>query len=175
MSLSHQEADSLECCELTLLSAAIRFPNVYVSKCSIGLHVWVRMRQLNPKGGETTPPKFSPAKYKGGSEIFPWRNLGVSAGAGAYARVAAGLPAQGSLGRVGGVHTPMALVGPARVLLGRQDGSLPMAEPQCRSTQPTDCGTTCAGDCPCIVPHSAPCFISREYLMNQGSGSRNSG
>ena len=34
------------------------------------------------------------------------------------------------------------------------------------------CGAACVGDCPCIKPHSTPCFISRECLMNQGSGSR---
>ena len=44
--------------------------------------------------------------FKEGGEIFPWRNLGVSAGAGAHARGPARLPAQGSLGRVGGVHGP---------------------------------------------------------------------
>ena len=63
-------------------------------------------------------------RFEGG-EILPCRNLGVSAGA-AHARGPAGLRAQGSLGRVGGVHTPM---GPARVLLGWEDGAPPRRRP----------------------------------------------
>ena len=61
-----------------------------------------------------------------------WRNFplakGVSASAGAHAPRASDLPAQGSLGRVGGVHTPM-LLGPARVPLGWEDRTPPRRSP----------------------------------------------
>ena len=47
-----------------------------------------------------------------------------------------------------------ALVGPAGVLLGWEDGAPP--EPQCRFTPPTACGTACAGACLCMCPILPP-------------------
>ena len=62
------------------------------------------------RGGTISWENFG---FKEGGEILPLRNSGVSAGAGVHAREPAGQPAQGSPGRVGVVHIPMALEGPA--------------------------------------------------------------
>ena len=52
-----------------------------------------------------------------GGKCSQWRNVEVSSGIGAHAWGPADLPAQRSLGKVGVVMTPVALLGPARVLL----------------------------------------------------------
>ena len=70
-----------------------------------------------------------------------------------------------------GVHTPMALLDPAQVLLWWED-SAPAAEPRCHDMPPAAGGAACGL---CIMPHSAPCFTSRRCPMNQGSGIRDQG
>ena len=69
----------------------------------------------------------------------------------------------------------MALVGPARALLGWEHGAPPSEVLQCGSTPPTACGAACTGDCLCIVPHSVPCFISRECVNESRSRVRDQG
>ena len=58
--------DSLECCELTLLSVAIQFPSVYDSQRSIGLHVSLCLRQLDLGDSQAwrTPPPPPPEIFR---------------------------------------------------------------------------------------------------------------
>ena len=98
----------------------------------------------------------------------PRRNLGVPAGAAAHARGPAGLPAQGSLGRKGGVHTHMALLGPTRVVLGWNDGAPTRRRPEARPAL-----GTARVPCPSeysIDLHVGMCMRQLELGDSQGSG-----
>ena len=94
------------------------------SRC--GIRTWMRVQIAIQGGGASSGDNFvGKFVFKEGGKFFACQNSGVSAGARAHARGSADLPAQGSLERVGGVRTPIALLEPARVLLGWEDGAPP--------------------------------------------------
>ena len=96
--------------------------------------------------------------FEEGGEMSPWRNLGVSAGTGAHAWGQLACLPRAASGE-GGIHTLMALLGPAQVLLGWEDSVPPQRSPSAALRRRGAAGAmACSVDCLCSMPHSPPCF-----------------